>query len=191
MLDKDSKWGYDNGLKTMIPTALMMSIAGYSFILPDMIGGNAYGNFPPKELYIRWLEVNTFMPALQFSINPWDFGQSSEEVINITKQMLKIHEQYTPLLIELAKNATITGEPILRPVWWVAPNDEKTYAIDDQFLVGNDLLVAPITTEGSRKRNIYLPSGQWKDQKGIEHKGGQTLVDFSVGLEELPYFIRK
>ncbi|CAG2121882.1 unnamed protein product, partial [Medioppia subpectinata] len=56
MLDKLSVWDYNGGLKTLIPTALMMSIGGYSFVLPDMIGGNAYGNFPSKELYIRWLQ---------------------------------------------------------------------------------------------------------------------------------------
>jgi alpha-glucosidase (family GH31 glycosyl hydrolase) len=50
MLDKNSVWGYGDGLQTLIPTALMMSIAGYPFVLPDMIGGNAYGNFPSKEM---------------------------------------------------------------------------------------------------------------------------------------------
>jgi alpha-glucosidase (family GH31 glycosyl hydrolase) len=190
MFDKLSRWGYDSGLKTLIPTALTMSIAGYSFVLPDMIGGNAYGNFPSKELYIRWLQVNALMPTLQFSITPWDFKESTQEVVNITKSMLKLHEKYTPLMIELAHNAVKTGEPILRPLWWIAPNDENTYSIDDEFLVGNDLLVAPVTTEKMLKRNIYLPSGNWKDHKGVEHKGGQTLKDFTVNLDELPYFVR-
>jgi len=168
-----------------------MSIAGYPYMLPDMIGGNAYGNFPSKELYIRWLQLNALMPTLQFSITPWDFKESSQEVINVTKSMLKLHEQYTPLIIELAKNAVATGEPILRPLWWIAPNDENTYSIDDEFLVGNNLLVAPVTTDATRKRNIYLPAGEWTDHKGVVHKGGQTLKDFSVNLDELPYFTRK
>lgn len=72
MLDKLSHWGYDAGLKSMIPTALLFGILGYPFVLPDMIGGNAYGDWPTKELYIRWLQVNVFMPAIQFSIVPWD-----------------------------------------------------------------------------------------------------------------------
>ena len=191
MLDKNSDWNFYGGLQSLIPTALTMSIAGYPFVLPDMIGGNAYGNFPSNELYIRWLQVNALMPTLQFSITPWDFKESSQEVINITKSMLSLHEHYTPLLIKLAHNCVLTGEPILRPLWWVSPNDENTYSIDDEFLVGNDLLVAPITTDKARKRNIYLPSGDWKDHKGVVHKGGQTLKDFSVNLEELPYFERQ
>ena len=70
MGDKESRWGYDNGLKTIIPTALTFGILGYPFILPDMIGGNGYtyGDnddieltetvLPDRELYIRWLQVN-------------------------------------------------------------------------------------------------------------------------------------
>jgi alpha-glucosidase (family GH31 glycosyl hydrolase) len=59
----------------------------------------------------------------------------------------------------------------MRPLWWVAPNDTNTFAIDDQFLLGNDLMVAPVVTDNTGKRNIYLPSGQWKDHKGVVHKG--------------------
>lgn len=74
MLDKDSRWGYNNGLKSMIPTLLQFGIVGYPFVLPDMIGGNAYSDgMPSKELYVRWMQVNIFMPAVQFSIVPWKY----------------------------------------------------------------------------------------------------------------------
>jgi alpha-glucosidase (family GH31 glycosyl hydrolase) len=191
MLDKNSEWGYNGGLQTLIPTALIMSIGGYSFVLPDMIGGNAYKNFPSKDLYIRWLQVNTLMPTLQFSITPWDYKEASQEVIDISKSMLKLHEQYSPVIIELAKNAVKTGEPIMRPIWWIAPNDVNTFSIEDQYLVGNDILVAPVVTENARKRNIYLPQGQWQDHRGVLHTGPTTLVDFKAELNELPFFVRK
>ena len=190
MLDKSSDWSYGNGLKTLIPGSLMMSIAGYPLVLPDMIGGNAYGNYPSKELYIRWFQVNTLMTTLMISISPWDFKESSEEVINVTKSMLKIREQFSPLIISLANNAVKTGEPIMRPLWWVAPNDSNTFNIDNEFLVGNDLLVAPVTTENARQRDIYLPSGEWKDHRGVDHKGPTTLKNFKADLHELPYFTR-
>lgn len=54
MLDKFSVWGYENGLKSMVTTLLQFGIVGYLFILPDMIGGNGYGNLPSRELYIRF-----------------------------------------------------------------------------------------------------------------------------------------
>ena len=79
----------------------------------------------------------------------------------------------------------------MRPLWWVAPTDINTYAIDNQFLVGNDLLVAPVTTENSRQRDIYIPEGQWQDHRGVVHKGPTNLKDFKADLHELPYFTRK
>lgn len=112
IIDRDSVWGYELGLKSIIPTVLTISILGYQFVLPDTIGGNAYpnrttgmalryevcrelkvcrvdiqsdnsvvflgaldgkGGLPDRELYIRWLELSAFMPAMQFSIPPWAY----------------------------------------------------------------------------------------------------------------------
>ena len=74
MFDKDSRWGYDNGLKSVITTLLHFAVLGYPFVLPDMIGGNAYGDKPSAELYVRWMQANAFMPSVQFSIVPWDYS---------------------------------------------------------------------------------------------------------------------
>ena len=57
MLDKNSRWGYDNGLKSMVTTLLQFSMTGYPFVLPDMVGGNGYLGVPSRELYIRWMQV--------------------------------------------------------------------------------------------------------------------------------------
>lgn len=74
MFDKTTSWGYeDNGLKSLIPSILQFGIMGYPFVLPDMIGGNAWGGMPSKELYVRWAQVNIFMPSMQFSIVPWKY----------------------------------------------------------------------------------------------------------------------
>lgn len=78
MIDKDSNWGWNNGLRTLITTLLQMNLNGYIFVLPDMIGGNGYtGNSfnrtlpPSKELFVRWLQASVFMPSLQYSFVPW------------------------------------------------------------------------------------------------------------------------
>ncbi|XP_056138732.1 myogenesis-regulating glycosidase-like isoform X2 [Lampris incognitus] len=84
IIDRDSVWDYELGLKSIIPTVLTIGILGYQFVLPDMIGGNAYPNrttvaldnkdgLPDRELYIRWLELSAFMPVMQFSIPPWAY----------------------------------------------------------------------------------------------------------------------
>lgn len=73
IVDKDTYWGFNNGLITVIPNILAMNLNGYPFVLPDMIGGNGYNESPSKELFIRWLQVNVFMPTMQFSFVPWDY----------------------------------------------------------------------------------------------------------------------
>nr|CAD7569231.1 unnamed protein product [Timema californicum] len=80
MLDKNSEWGFSNGLNTLVTTLLVFNIAGYPFVLPDMIGGNGYNGAPSKELFIRWTQTNTFMPAMQFAYPPWDYDSE----VNIT-----------------------------------------------------------------------------------------------------------
>lgn len=85
MIDKDTRYTWNNGLPTLITTLLQMNLNGYVFVLPDMIGGNGYIDdsfessvLPPKDMFIRWLQANVFMPSLQFSFVPWQYD---EEVI--------------------------------------------------------------------------------------------------------------
>ena len=76
MLDKFSTWGLDNGLKSMVTTLLQFGLVGHPFVLPDMVGGNGYGEgLPSRELYIRWMQVNVFMPAIQISFVPWMYDE--------------------------------------------------------------------------------------------------------------------
>jgi len=80
MIDKDTRWTWNNGLPTLITTLLQMNLNGYVYVLPDMIGGNGYGTVPSKVLFIRWLQATVFMPSMQYSFVPWDFD---EEVSNM------------------------------------------------------------------------------------------------------------
>ena len=188
MMDKQSTWGYENGLKTLIPHALTMGLIGYPFVLPDMVGGNAYNGMPDRELYIRWIEANALLPCVQISIPPWHYD---EEVVRISKKMLQLHERYASLIIQLAKESAINGYPIVRPLWWVEPNCEVCQTLDSEFLLGDNVLVAPVLDSGMLKRSIYLPKGQWKCQltnKTLE--GGKWYDDYECKLDELPHFVR-
>lgn len=195
IIDRDSVWGYDLGLKSIIPTVLTVSILGYQFVLPDMIGGNAYPNrtdgnqgLPDRELYIRWLELLAFMPAMEFSIPPWLYD---DDVVAIARKFTKLHETLVaPRVLELAGEVLDTGDPIIRPLWWIAKDDEAAYKIDSQFLIGDDLMVAPVLEPGKQERDIYLPAGKWRSYKG-EHfdKGPLHLTDYPVDLDEIAYFV--
>lgn len=85
MIDKDTLWTFDNGLPTLITTLLQMNMNGYPLVLPDMIGGNGYNEKPSKELFIRWLQANTFMPNMQYSFVPWDFDNEVLYIFLYTK----------------------------------------------------------------------------------------------------------
>ncbi|CAL8250915.1 unnamed protein product [Boreogadus saida] len=195
IIDRDSVWGYELGLKSIIPTVLTIGILGYQFVLPDMIGGNAYPNrttgdghgLPDRELYIRWLELSAFMPAMQFSIPPWAYD---DEVVEIARKFTEFHKNLVaPRVLELAGEVLNTGDPIIRPLWWIANDDEAAYKIDSQFLIGDDLMVAPVLEPGKQERDIYLPAGRWKSRKGeYFDKGPMYLTDYPVDLDEIAYF---
>lgn len=191
MIDKDSKWGFENGLPTLITTALLMNIHGYPYVLPDMVGGNVYGNDTvTKEMFIRWLQANTFLPSIQFSAAPWDFDK---ETIEISKKFTALHYEYSDEIIDLMNTFTNTGAPINPPIWWVDPQDRTALATWSEYLLGEDILVAPVLEQGARSRDIYLPKGRWRDEVKPDHpvyKGRRWLRHYKADLTTLPYFTR-
>lgn len=189
MLDKDSSWDYNNGLKTLIPSLLHFGLLGYPFVLPDMIGGNAYAGRPSKELFVRWAQANAFMPALQFSVLPWEYD---EEVTELCQEVTRLHSEYTPLLLSLAQEATISVAPMMRPTWWLCPTLEECLTADQQFLVGDDLLVAPVVKHiNADTLDVVLPPGEWQQAgTGTVTSGPTTFTVTNITLDTLVYFTR-
>ena len=184
-LDRDASWSGVMGLQSVIPTVLTFGILGYPFILPDMIGGNGD---PDKELFIRWLQLNTFLPAMQFSHAPWDFDN---ETIAIAHNMLEIREAIFPTLLEGVSNVVKTGEPIIRPLWWIAPEDPTALVISQQFMVMDVYLVAPVTEPGATNITVYLPKGKWMEQFGnntVQIMNEGALRIYQVTLSDVIYF---
>lgn len=183
--DKSSVWGFDNGLASCITQAITLNMLGYPFHFADMVGGNKYGEQQmTAELMIRWTQAVAPFPIVQFSIAPWDYG---EECAQLCARYARLHGTLAPRVVALAGE----GLPIIRPLWWMAPTDETALTCDDQYLVGDDLLVAPVIHEGARTRDIYLPEGQWRSYWNHEevHAGG-WLRDYPAPLEVLPLFER-
>lgn len=186
--DKWSTWGLDNGLYSVLTGIVSLGLSGYPFILPDMIGGNAYGEQPDAELMIRWTQLNTLLPTMQFSLAPWDYSAESNA---LCRRYAQLHLEFAARILELAREAARTGAPIIRPVWWLAPNDERALTCDDQFLLGSDVLAAPVVQPGQRSRAIYLPPGQWRDHwTGALYDGETVLQNFPAPLETLPIFVK-
>jgi alpha-glucosidase (family GH31 glycosyl hydrolase) len=186
--DKSSSWGLDNGLHSVLTGILALGLAGYPFILPDMVGGNAYEGPADAELMIRWAQLNALLPAVQFSLAPWDFGQ---ECARLCRRYANLHSEYAPRILALAGESACTGAPIIRPLFWLDPADPAALACDDEFLLGDDLLVAPVLHPGMRTREIYLPRGDWRDRwTGGVLRGPGWVRDYPAPLETLPLFER-
>ncbi len=159
---KDSHWGLDNGLQAMVTLGLHLSLMGYDTLIPDMVPGRVQTMIsslplPTDELFIRWTEASAFFPLFQFSYFPWNY---SEPTSAIAKKFAMLHKNLEDYLLETAENRKV---PILRPLWYDEPDRKEFYSVNDQFLLGRDLLIAPVLNEHQLARDIVLPSGLWKD----------------------------
>ncbi|MCF8362491.1 MAG: glycoside hydrolase family 31 protein [Prolixibacteraceae bacterium] len=185
--DKRHNWG---DLQKLIPDQMSQSVMGYAYTCPDMIGGGEYQSFlksasMDEELVVRSAQVHALMPMMQFSVAPWRI--LSEENQQICLDMAKLHEKMGPKIIELAKHASKTGEPIVKPMALAYPNNKGYESIKDQFMLGDDILVAPVVEKGARSRKVVFPEGKWKGDDGSIVEGGKT-IKIQVPLERLPYF---
>jgi alpha-glucosidase (family GH31 glycosyl hydrolase) len=189
LIDKHSIWGPENGLAALLPEMIIVSLRGYPYAMPDMVGGNQYEtDRADKELLIRWAQASALMPLLQFSIGPWHFD---DETVTLVREASALHVRFAPLIIELAKRAPKTGEPILLPLWYHAPSDPKTFDVVDEFMLGDDVVVAPVLTKGAVSRDLYLPAGNWRELAGGKtFEGARTIDKYPAPLNVLPVFVR-
>ncbi|XP_072938350.1 myogenesis-regulating glycosidase-like [Epargyreus clarus] len=196
MVDRDSIWGLNNGLPTLLTTTFQMNLNGYTLVLPDMIGGNGYNlnheqaDLPTKELFIRWVQANTFLPVMQYSFAPWNFDN---QTVEISKKYTELHAAYAELIYAAMQASVDEGKPVNPPLWWIAPDDDDALAIWDEYLLGEDILVAPVLEEGARSRDIYLPEGTWLEEGDPEriHIGPIWIKNYPAPLDVLPYFVRE
>jgi alpha-glucosidase (family GH31 glycosyl hydrolase) len=184
--DKTHKWA---DLAKLIPDQMSQSVMGYAYTCPDMIGGGEYQSFLngaviDEELVVRSAQVHALMPMMQFSVAPWRV--LSKENADICLKMSKLHEKFGAHILDLAKAASQSGEPIVKPLELAFPG--KGYeTIKDQFVLGNDIIVAPVMEKGVRSRKVVLPKGSWLAEDGKKYQGG-TTIEVSVPIERLAYF---
>lgn len=184
--DKTTAWGLDNGLHSVLTGMFAMGLAGYPFILPDMIGGNEYEEKADAEMMIRWTQLNALLPAMQFSLPPWNYGNECKE---ICLYYANLHTQFANKIFEIAKTATQNGHPIIRPIFWLDPYDEIALTCDNEFLLGGDFLVAPVLLPNIRARDVYLPVGTWREYNSKKIFTGKILLkDYPAPLDTLLFF---
>lgn len=185
-----STWSFDRGLRSIIPAVFSSSIVGSPFVLIGPVGGeiSVDAKRPDRHLYIRWFQLSCFFPVLELSILPSDYDN---ETVDIAKKFMQLRRDLVMSKLKVAIDEAETfGYPIIRPLWWVAPNDTDAQNTNSEFLVGNDLLVAPIMGLHEDQRDIYLPPGLWADRDNAPHKGGKWLYDHRSSLSQIAYFVR-
>ncbi len=186
--DNSSNWDH---LRDSVQMLLNLGLSGFPVCGAD--AGGFLDNATP-ELFIRWLQLAAFTPFFRGHSNigtqphePWAFGPRFEA---IARKIIQQRYQLLQLFYSLAAEAQTTGAPIMRPFLWHYPNDPTAVGRGDQFLVGRDLLVAPILEQGSEARAVYLPNDAWYDLwSDARLTGGQHHLA-SVGLEQIPVFVR-
>jgi alpha-glucosidase (family GH31 glycosyl hydrolase) len=187
--DKGHNW---DDLRQLIPGILAQGLAGYAFTCPDMIGGGEYRSFltldtVDQELIVRSTQCHALMPMMQFSVAPWRV--LTKEQLAICKNMTELHSAFADKIMALADHAAKTGEPIVRHLEYVFPH-QGYVTVDDQFMVGDDILVAPVMQKGQTRRMITFPRGVWHGDDGSVVEG-PCEQEVSAPLERLPYYKKK
>lgn len=187
--DNSSVWEH---LEGSIPMLLNLGLSGYSYVGSDIGGFLEDGN---GELLARWTQLGAFYPLYRnhsalnsLSQEPWSFG---EEILKITRKYIKLRYSLITHLYNLFRESSLKGTPIIRPLFYHYQNDSKTFNITDQFLFGEDILIAPIIKPKIKTRMIYLPLGIWYDYfNGKKYEGGKYIIK-DAKLEELPIFVKE
>jgi alpha-D-xyloside xylohydrolase len=199
-------------LRNQMAAGLNMGMAGIPWWTTD-IGGFHGGNpDDPKfqELLVRWFEYGTFCPVMRLhgerqplkepmgteggaacvsgaDNEVWSFG---EEAYGILIDHLRLREKMKPYITELMTAAHEKGTPVMRPLFYDFPEDAKAWELEDEYMFGPDVLIAPILYAGQRERSVYLPDGSWKNLfTGETFEGGQTY-QVDAPLEYIPVFVR-
>ncbi len=195
-------------LRDQVRAGLNVALSGIPWWTTDI--GGFHGGDPTspefRELVVRWFQYGVFCPLFRLhgyrepragSLHPgmtggpnevWSFG---EEAYRVIRELLFLRERLRPYLMTQMRAAHQCGTPPMRPLFFEFPRDERAWSVDDAFLLGPDLLVAPVLCGGAREREVYLPAGAaWTDAwTGAEHRGGDA-VRVEAPLERVPVFLR-
>ena len=187
--DTNTSW---ESLQQTIPTILGLGLSGHAFSGVD-IGG--FSGDPDAELYLRWFQLAAFLPLFRTHSSivtkprePWVYGEPTTSII---RKYLKLRYKLLPYLYTLAWDSAQTGIPPLRPLFWNNPTDIQFMDVQDEFLLGDALLLAPILHKGERSRPIILPPGKWYSfGDNLSHIGDKQFI-YPAALSTIPFFVKE
>ncbi|PKU36957.1 hypothetical protein llap_12739 [Limosa lapponica baueri] len=188
--DNKARWSY---LKISIPMLLTISMAGISFCGADV--GGFIGD-PEPELLVRWYQAGAYQPFFRGHSNikskrrePWLFGKKNTQIIREA-----IRERYVllPYLYTLFYRAHTAAEPVMRPLWIEFPGKIETFGVENEYMLGNALLVHPVTEQEAKAVSVLLPGSEeiWYDFRNFKRMGDPGILKIPVTLENIPVFQR-
>ena len=186
--DVETSW---EALRQTVATMLGVSLSGFAYTGSD-VGG--FSGAPDPELYLRWFQLGAFTPFFRTHSamgtpprEPWTF---EEEILQATRSLLQMRYRLMPYFYTLAWAAHQKGTPLLRPTFWVDPDDPTLWEIVDQFFLGPDLMLAPVLKSGELEREVYLPSGSWYELWDDSIFAGPGVRTIPTDLTHIPAFVR-
>ncbi|XP_026705169.1 neutral alpha-glucosidase C isoform X2 [Athene cunicularia] len=188
--DNTAEWGY---LKISIPMLLTISMTGISFCGADV--GGFIGD-PEPELLVRWYQAGAYQPFFRGHSNmeskrrePWLFGKRNTQIIREA-----IRERYVllPYLYTLFYRAHTAAEPVMRPLWVEFPEKIETFDVENEYMLGNALLVHPVTEKEAKAVSVLLPGSEeiWYDFRKFKRMEDPGILKIPVTLENIPVFQR-
>ncbi len=169
-----------------------LGISGFSFVGNDVSG---FGLDSTEELFIRWMEMGSFIPIFRNHSNmytrrqePWAFGQRAEK---IAKKSIELRYELLPYIYDLYYISHKEGIPVFRPMVMEYENDMNVLNLREQFMFGENMLVAPVLYEGERKKRIYLPKGVWFNYFTKEKFEGGKWQSISCELDEIIVLVKE
>jgi oligosaccharide 4-alpha-D-glucosyltransferase len=190
-----------DGLKAQLPLMLGMSISGVPYIHAD--AGGFAGGEGDAELYTRWLQFAAFTPVFRphgtalGDLEPSVKDIPSEPALwNDTVQAnvrFAINRRYalTPYNYTLAYQQEKTGKPLVRPMFYYDQSDTNLLRTDDQYMWGDNFLIAPVIDRNVNQRRLYLPEGTWYDYKSFSREKGRQWITRNVDISDIPVFVKE
>ena len=192
--DQHVDWSLDDGLASVIPATLSLAMSGYGLTHSDVGGYTTMGPMTRgKELMMRWEEMNSFSPMMR--THPGNQPSRSiqfdgdEEMIDHLSLCVRRFAALKDYLIPLEEENAAKGVPVMRPLFYHY-DEPRAYTEKFEYLLGRDLLIAPVIEEGATSRSVYLPEDNWIHLwSGKTFTGGEVLVEAPMG--KIPVFVRK
>lgn len=191
--DQHVDWSMDDGIGSVIPATLSLAMSGFGMAHSDA-GGYTTNDYMKRsdELLMRWEEMNVFSPVMRFheGNQPWNNVQfdDSSALLEHLKGCADLHVKLKPYLKKCMEELVTDALPVQRPLFYHY-EEEEAYTVTDEYLLGRDMLIAPVIEEGKTSREVYLPEDEWQDYwNGETYKGGHYLIEAPLG--RIPVFVR-